>query len=635
MNKIYSKINFLNRPSKKTPLNAANLNKMDEAIDGLDNRVVETNDALLVERARIDNLAKLPEGSTTGDAELIDGRVDYNGNTHTNIGTHIREVSSQLSGENAELKEDLVQLGITQIKNFVNPNNTVIGEYYRRNNGKSDTGTSVNYKRDLISIKKGATYTISHCIGIFTLICDGSGTVLSRVSEAEELIKNYTFKADVEGTLNISSKSDSENVVVNNYSNIIVKEYNTPYYLLSEDLLNGIYRNKEYPTAIRQYINRKEYVDGKAWTRKNGVLSESTGSGYYQLAPIKDLPKGNYCLSAGFFTYFTIIENLESGELVRLSELIEKQNITLEDMSISLDYPFNIYITTNPTYINIITFANNNVHDVGNSVSYSYVGDKNIVFVGKNSSYDFNTLKEAVEYSNKVNNCIIYVESGVYDLIEEFGNDYFENLIEEKQHGLFIGNGVRLFFSNTSKVVCHYTGNNPIVKKYFAPFNLLHSTSGFSIENLTLECSNVRYAIHDENINFIVPYRNTYKHCHITLDNSANDIWLNKQCIGGGLGFSGDIIIDGCYFKSVGITVPTALVSYHNTAKDKAKSLITIKNSYFSEFGTFRAGYAGVSTEITKIMLNNNSLGANPIKGSEGGNIDNMEIIAWNNEIRS
>lgn len=99
MNKIYSKINFLNRPSKKTPLNAANLNKMDEAIDGLDSRVVETNDALLVERARIDNLAKLPEGSTTGDAELIDGRVDYNGNTHANIGTHIREVSSQLSGE--------------------------------------------------------------------------------------------------------------------------------------------------------------------------------------------------------------------------------------------------------------------------------------------------------------------------------------------------------------------------------------------------------------------------------------------------------------------------------------------------------------------------------------------------------
>ena len=50
MKKIYSRINFLNRPSKKTPLNAANLNKMDKAIDDLDNRVVDVNGQLVVER---------------------------------------------------------------------------------------------------------------------------------------------------------------------------------------------------------------------------------------------------------------------------------------------------------------------------------------------------------------------------------------------------------------------------------------------------------------------------------------------------------------------------------------------------------------------------------------------------------
>ena len=42
--------------------------------------------------ARVNNLASLKEGSTTGDAELIDGRTDHTGHVHTNIGSHIRKV---------------------------------------------------------------------------------------------------------------------------------------------------------------------------------------------------------------------------------------------------------------------------------------------------------------------------------------------------------------------------------------------------------------------------------------------------------------------------------------------------------------------------------------------------------------
>ena len=46
--------------------------------------------------ARVNNIASLKEGSTTGDAELIDGRVDHTGHVHKNIGSHIREKTSEL-----------------------------------------------------------------------------------------------------------------------------------------------------------------------------------------------------------------------------------------------------------------------------------------------------------------------------------------------------------------------------------------------------------------------------------------------------------------------------------------------------------------------------------------------------------
>lgn len=69
-----------------------------------------------VERKRIDNLAKLPSGSTTGDAELADIRVDRNGKAHPNAGEAVRqqinEIDQKYETETSSLKEDLIDIGL-------------------------------------------------------------------------------------------------------------------------------------------------------------------------------------------------------------------------------------------------------------------------------------------------------------------------------------------------------------------------------------------------------------------------------------------------------------------------------------------------------------------------------------------
>ena len=71
-------------------------NQLGEEVNDLKNI-----DAVL--SARMDTFTKLDEGSTTGDAELADARVDFNGKTWDNVGDHVRGVSSQLSGQIDEI----------------------------------------------------------------------------------------------------------------------------------------------------------------------------------------------------------------------------------------------------------------------------------------------------------------------------------------------------------------------------------------------------------------------------------------------------------------------------------------------------------------------------------------------------
>lgn len=60
---------------------------------------------LAIERSRINSLTTLPNGSTTGDAELIDGRIGQLGFNYGNLGTSIREQVKSVIGANSGSKQ--------------------------------------------------------------------------------------------------------------------------------------------------------------------------------------------------------------------------------------------------------------------------------------------------------------------------------------------------------------------------------------------------------------------------------------------------------------------------------------------------------------------------------------------------
>lgn len=69
-------------------------NKIENIKEDLNSQIKDkaSKQELEVERKRIDNLATLSEGSTTGDAELIDARIGADGVTYANAGSAIRAI---------------------------------------------------------------------------------------------------------------------------------------------------------------------------------------------------------------------------------------------------------------------------------------------------------------------------------------------------------------------------------------------------------------------------------------------------------------------------------------------------------------------------------------------------------------
>lgn len=244
---------------------------------------------------------------------------------------------------------------------------------------------------------------------------------------------------------------------------------------------------------------------------------------------------------------------------------------------------------------------------------------------------DFSSLVTAIKYAVSHGNVTLDLANETFDVSNEV--DYVND-----REGIKIGNGLILKGKANTEIICNYTGGDGMIQRDFSLFSAM--PSDYTLENITLKATNIRYCVHDECSGTTTPYEHKYINCNMYHD-SSNAQWRTSQCIGGGFGTNATCIVDSCVFESV--------AQYESTTNDiggpyldelradgfswqanvsdlNACNKLIAKNNYVKgELGTIRyaTGNKGYN------LISNNSFGKEPIAYGNTG-----ETIKWNNEIR-
>ena len=178
---------------------------------------------------------------------------------------------------------------------------------------------------------------------------------------------------------------------------------------------------------------------------------------------------------------------------------------------------------------------------------------KKSLFVGTN--HKFTKIKDAVDYANEhINNeWDIFIESGTYDLYAEFGGDaWYSEITSSKgnMQGLSLGNNINIIGIGNVKLTLN------------APDNLATSSNvpnlsvielpnkNNRIENINIECKNVRYGIHDETDGGKPNSTRYFKNVEITHNGVVSGTWESAVSYGCGSSDNSYFEYENCKFNN-------------------------------------------------------------------------------------
>lgn len=211
--------------------------QLNARVDEIEQQGNQNEENINIQKGRIDALATLQEGSTTGDAELIDGRVNFNGRVYSSIGNNIRS------------------FGKAMFKDITNTLEKTESSYVNSAFNQNSVTDSDNYK---LTTKKGVLYYIS---------CQGQDNGITVTRPQIMFGYNSFYPTDLITGLrdnDLIIVGDGTTIYINNkktYTNIYVGELNLLHYDDLNLYYNDITTNERITTENDKFINNNGTIE--------------------------------------------------------------------------------------------------------------------------------------------------------------------------------------------------------------------------------------------------------------------------------------------------------------------------------------------------------------------------------------
>lgn len=214
-----------------------------------------------IERSRINNISNLKDGSTTGDAELQDIRIDAFGNSYTNAGESVRGQTNNLNDKILELKNDMKNTTPFNLK--LDTNFSINPDYFLNENLKEQSTSSgwsiytipvtANEKIEITANVKNSAFNAFE-------FYDGTRQQITEIPRTDE-VKTVT-------TL-ITVPQNCKNILITSYTNSNI--YKKKFYIRREKPQNIIDIFTKISNIFKNPIDGSyiDYLYGNIITNEN------------------------------------------------------------------------------------------------------------------------------------------------------------------------------------------------------------------------------------------------------------------------------------------------------------------------------------------------------------------------------
>ena len=452
-------------------------NKIENIKEHLSSQIKEkaSKSELETQKARIDSFTSLPEGSTTGDAELIDGRIGTDGLIYNNIGSAIRTQIRRLSDV---------------LEKYVYSDNTI--DYTYNENLIIELGQEIVAEKwnttDFIPVKLGNLYTVKdkasrvNYYGINkNYISSGSNDVTSFTPpDNTYFVRLSWYSGDFPKLVLIDGVEENQklSLLQANAGNITIqtgKNKFNKYNLLEGKnyiTVDGNIVTTQYDIYVSKPFPIVRFGDEKYVTLSTtGILKDNIGYLF--------LDKNSNVIDHGMY-------NNSSSQTIEIPINAKYMQVTYNcitgEETSNLQVEYGKTATTFENYKS--EFSVEEINEIVDSVIKSNSIRKVVEIKPTSDIMDFyNSMVAAYNEGN----CDVYIRSGNYT----YTNEMIDFIRSEDKRGVPIGNNCKYYFDSNAYIYCEYTGDNAQdIGSFFSPLDSCNTSGSWALHNLNLISKN-------------------------------------------------------------------------------------------------------------------------------------------------